>query len=105
MACGILAFNCESSLALNLVLDSRALVLISRVQASALAGPGLGLGLEGPAGLGLGQSWTASMQHYFLRRNAVLTLSYPVLDERPCITLFALAQIESSLEQIIDVFD
>jgi len=60
MACGILALNCESYLALKLVLDSRvlALVLVSRVQASTsaltLKGPGLGLGLglEGP-GLGL----------------------------------------------------
>jgi len=65
MACGILALNCESHLALKLALDSRVLVLVlvSRVQASAsasasvlaLKGPGLGLGLglEDP-GLGLG---------------------------------------------------
>jgi len=56
MACGILALNCESYLALKLALDSRvlALVLVSRVQASALAwkGPVLGLGFESP-GLGL----------------------------------------------------
>jgi len=41
-------------MALKLALDSRvlALVLVTRVQASALKGPGLGLGLEGP-GLGL----------------------------------------------------
>jgi len=56
MACGMLALNCESYLALKLALDSRvlALILVSRVQASAsdlaLKGPGLGLGigLEGP---------------------------------------------------------
>jgi len=60
MACGILALNCESYLALKLALDSRvlALVLFSRVQgsASALKGPGLGLCLEGPGleGPGLG---------------------------------------------------
>jgi len=51
MACGILALNCDSYLTLKL-----ALVLVSSVQASALAlkGPGLdlGLGLESP-GLGL----------------------------------------------------
>jgi len=56
MVCGILALNCESHLVLKLALDSRilALVLVSRVQASALKGPGLGLGLglESP-GLGL----------------------------------------------------
>jgi len=61
MACCILALNCESYLTLKMVLDSSglALVLVSRVQASAsalaLKGPGLSLGpgLECP-GLGLG---------------------------------------------------
>jgi len=34
-------------LALKLALDSRVLALVSRIQASALKGPGLGLGLKG----------------------------------------------------------
>jgi len=51
MACGMLALNCESYLALKLALDSRvqALVMVSRVQASASALRswfGLILGLE-----------------------------------------------------------
>jgi len=56
-----IGISCESYLALKLVFDSRVLawVLVSRVQASALAlkGPvlGLRLGLEGP-GLGLDHS-------------------------------------------------
>jgi len=53
LACGILALNCESYLALKLALDSRVLALVLRVQTSALKGPGLGPGLES-AGLGLG---------------------------------------------------
>jgi len=61
VACGILALNCKSYLALKLALDSRdlALVLVSRVQALALKGPshGLDLGLQYPSlgleGLGL----------------------------------------------------
>jgi len=44
MACGILALNCESYLALKLVLDSRVLALVLH----GLEGPGLGLGLKGP---------------------------------------------------------
>jgi len=54
MACGILALNCRSYVALKLAFWTLALVLVLRVQASALKGSGLGLGLglDGP-GLGL----------------------------------------------------
>jgi len=69
MACGILALNCESYLVLKLTLDSRVLtlVLVSRVQASALKGSGLGLGLslEGPGlGLVLAFRFRPWLQHY-----------------------------------------
>jgi len=47
MACGILALNCASYLALKLALDSKSSGL-----GLGLKGPGLGLSLEGP-GLGL----------------------------------------------------
>jgi len=76
----ILSLNCESYLALKLVLDSRvlALVLVSRVQASALAlkSPvlGLGLGLEGP-GLGLGHEGPG-LGLYILALTTTLEESY-----------------------------
>jgi len=52
MACGILALNCASYLALKLALDSNSSGLGLGL---GLEGPGLGLGLEGPGhGLVLG---------------------------------------------------
>jgi len=50
MACGILALNCESYLALKLALDSKSsgLGLEGPVLGLGLESPGLGLGLEGP---------------------------------------------------------